>query len=57
MPQSTNDALAQNSLRWANFEDQCDKDWVRDVDRAGNALGAKGKDIRNWNQQWKELSQ
>ena len=47
--------MAQNSLRWANFEDQSDDEWVRDIDRGENGPGVKGKNIRAWNKEWEEF--
>ncbi|KAJ5783219.1 hypothetical protein N7457_004993 [Penicillium paradoxum] len=50
-------ALAQNSLRWANFEDQSDKDWVQDIDRGEHGTGIKAKHIQGWNKDWEEFCQ
>lgn len=49
--------MAQNSLRWSNFEDQSDEDWVRDVDSAENGNGLKAQRIREWNDKWEEFCQ
>ncbi|KAJ5335968.1 Adenosine/AMP deaminase [Penicillium brevicompactum] len=48
-------ALAQNSFRWANFEDQSDKDWIRDVDRGEDGAGVKAKNIQTWNSDWEDF--
>ncbi|KAG2421698.1 hypothetical protein HFD88_005674 [Aspergillus terreus] len=50
-------ALAQNSLRWSNFEDQNDADWLRDIDLAEHGKGVKGERIRAWNEEWEEFCQ
>ncbi|PYI30350.1 adenosine deaminase family protein [Aspergillus indologenus CBS 114.80] len=50
-------ALAQNSLRWANFEDQSDGDWVRDIDLGERGTGIKAQYMQVWNQQWEEFCQ
>ncbi|EAW21038.1 adenosine deaminase family protein [Aspergillus fischeri NRRL 181] len=50
-------ALAQNSLRWSNFEDQSDADWLRDIDLAARGDGIKAQRIQYWNQQWEEFCQ
>ncbi|KAF4264746.1 hypothetical protein CNMCM8812_000200 [Aspergillus fumigatus] len=50
-------ALAQNSLRWSNFEDQSDADWLRDIDLAARGDGVKAQRIQYWNQQWEEFCQ
>ncbi|KAI9930411.1 hypothetical protein ASPWEDRAFT_26940 [Aspergillus wentii DTO 134E9] len=48
-------ALAHNSLRWANFEDQSDADWIRDIDLSERGTGTKAKYIQSWNKQWEEF--
>ncbi|CAI7587475.1 unnamed protein product [Penicillium bialowiezense] len=48
-------ALAQNSLRWANFEDQSDKDWIRDIDRGEDGTGVKAKNMQTWNSDWEDF--
>ncbi|RHZ49049.1 uncharacterized protein CDV56_105090 [Aspergillus thermomutatus] len=48
-------ALAHNSLRWSNFEDQSDADWLRDIDLAARGDGIKAQRIQYWNQQWEEF--
>ncbi|KAL4898599.1 hypothetical protein BDV59DRAFT_206905 [Aspergillus ambiguus] len=50
-------ALAQNSLRWSNFEDQDDATWVQDIDLAEHGKGIKGERIRDWNKEWEEFCQ
>lgn len=45
-------ALAQNSLRWANFEDQSDKEWIQDIDRGEEGASTKAKNIQAWNSAW-----
>ncbi|PYH98711.1 adenosine deaminase family protein [Aspergillus ellipticus CBS 707.79] len=50
-------ALAQNSLRWANFEDQSDGDWLRDIDLGEHGTGTKATYIQAWNQQWETFCQ
>ncbi|KAK4868629.1 hypothetical protein LT330_006831 [Penicillium expansum] len=48
-------ALAQNSLRWANFEDQSDNDWIQDIDRGEDGTSTKAKHIQAWNKDWEEF--
>ncbi|RAL12686.1 adenosine deaminase family protein [Aspergillus homomorphus CBS 101889] len=50
-------ALAQNSVRWANFEDQSDGDWVRDIDLGEHGTGVKAQYMQVWNQQWEDFCQ
>lgn len=49
--------MAQNSLRWSNFEDQSDEEWLRDVDSGELGDGTKAKRIQEWNTQWEEFCQ
>lgn len=48
-------ALAQNSLRWSNFVDQNDEDWIRDIDRAEHGHGVKAERMRAWNKEWEDF--
>ncbi|CAG8128225.1 unnamed protein product [Penicillium olsonii] len=48
-------SLAQNSLRWSNFEDQSDKDWIQDIDRGADGTSTKAKHIQAWNQDWEDF--
>ncbi|KAJ5640101.1 uncharacterized protein N7484_007963 [Penicillium longicatenatum] len=48
-------ALAQNSLRWANFEDQSDEDWIQDIDRGEEGTSIKAKHIQAWNSAWEDF--
>ncbi|KAF5505836.1 Adenosine deaminase 2 [Colletotrichum siamense] len=50
-------ALAQNSLRWSNFEDQNDKDWELGITLGSDAPSVKGARIREWNAQWNNYCQ
>ncbi|KAF6816575.1 adenosine/AMP deaminase [Colletotrichum sojae] len=45
-------AIAQNSLRWANFEDQDDRAWGLDIELGEFGGGTKGDRIREWNAQF-----
>ncbi|KXH28236.1 adenosine deaminase [Colletotrichum simmondsii] len=50
-------ALAQNSLRWSNFEDQDDKQWALDIDLGEIGEGTKGQRIQEWNVQFDSYCQ
>lgn len=50
-------ALAQNSLRWSNFNDQSDDEWIRDVDRGEHGKGTKAEKIQDWNKKWEDFCQ
>lgn len=45
-------AIAQNSLRWANFVDQDDEAWGLDIELGEFGGGTKGARIREWNAQF-----
>ncbi|KAF9881922.1 adenosine/AMP deaminase [Colletotrichum karsti] len=47
-------ALAQNSLRWSNFEDQDDVTWHQDVELGQDGTGIKADRIQQWNEQWEQ---
>jgi adenosine deaminase CECR1 len=36
-------SLAQNSVRWANFENQDEKTWLHEIAVGANGTGIKGK--------------
>ncbi|KAJ5284794.1 hypothetical protein N7524_000100 [Penicillium chrysogenum] len=48
-------ALAHNSLRWANFEDQSSEDWIQDIDRGEHGTGTKARHIQGWNREWEKF--
>ncbi|KIX01491.1 uncharacterized protein Z518_09217 [Rhinocladiella mackenziei CBS 650.93] len=45
-------ALAQNSVRWSQFEDQSQEDWVRDIDLGVDGGGIKAKKLKEWHEKW-----
>ncbi|PLB49877.1 adenosine deaminase family protein [Aspergillus steynii IBT 23096] len=50
-------ALAQNSIRWSNFEDQSDDQWIIDIDQGENGDGIKAQRLQQWKQEWEEFCQ
>ncbi len=44
-------SLAQNSVRWANFEDQDEKTWLHEIAVGANGTGIKAQKIREWNEE------
>ncbi|THC87181.1 hypothetical protein EYZ11_013373 [Aspergillus tanneri] len=48
-------ALAENSLRWSQFEDQSDDAWIEEIDLGENGDGIKAQRLRQWRQQWEEF--
>ncbi len=50
-------SLAQNSVRWANFETQDEKTWLDEIGVGANGTGIKAKRIQEWNGQWERFCQ
>ncbi|PKY03209.1 Metallo-dependent hydrolase [Aspergillus campestris IBT 28561] len=50
-------ALAQNSIRWANFQDQPHSDWIRDIQLGERGQGIKARHLQSWNAQWEIFCQ
>jgi hypothetical protein len=50
-------SLAQNSVRWANFEDQDEKTWLHEIAVGANATGIKARRIQEWNEEWESFCQ
>ena len=44
--------MAQNSVRWAVFEDQETEEWLKGIEDGGEGLDIKSKRIREWNYEW-----
>lgn len=45
-------ALAQNSVRYSNFEDQNDVDWIDQIERGVDGSGVKSDRLQEWNDDW-----
>ncbi|KAH0542126.1 hypothetical protein FGG08_003426 [Glutinoglossum americanum] len=45
-------ALAENSVRWAAFEDQSTQDWVRDIKDASFGNGVRALRVKQWRIEW-----
>ena len=50
-------ALAQNSIRWSNFEDQNNDEWVRDIQLGPAGTGIKARNLRDWQEKWEAYCQ
>ncbi|ETN44351.1 uncharacterized protein HMPREF1541_10531 [Cyphellophora europaea CBS 101466] len=50
-------ALAENSVRWANFEDQSQVEWIRDITMGVNGKGIKAERLRQWHEKWEAFCQ
>lgn len=47
--------LAENSVRWAAFEDQSNEEWVRDIREASVGGGVKAERLREWAVEWERF--
>lgn len=50
-------SLAQNSVRWANFENQDEKMWLHEIAVGVNGTSIKAKRIQEWNEGWESFCQ
>ncbi|KAB5555019.1 adenosine deaminase-related growth factor [Coniochaeta sp. 2T2.1] len=48
-------SLAENSVRWAAFEDQSNEEWVRDIREASVGAGVKAERLREWAVEWERF--
>jgi adenosine deaminase CECR1 len=48
-------ALAENSVRWAAFEDQTSAEWTRDLREASLGAGVKAKRLKDWGVEWERF--
>ncbi|KAF7560882.1 hypothetical protein G7046_g3254 [Stylonectria norvegica] len=45
-------SLAENSIRWAAFEDQTQAEWVKGINQASLGGGIKAKRLQQWQVEW-----
>jgi len=45
-------SLAQNSVRWANFEDRTDDGWLQDIEKGAVGDDIKAQRLKQWNHEW-----
>ncbi|EFW99314.1 cecr1 family adenosine deaminase [Grosmannia clavigera kw1407] len=48
-------SLAENSVRWACFEDQTAEAWQRDIQDASLGTGVKAKRLQEWRVEWEQF--
>ncbi|KAI1429156.1 adenosine/AMP deaminase [Xylaria sp. FL1777] len=48
-------SLAENSIRWAAFEDQSSEDWNRDIREASLGTGLKAQRLKEWAVEWERF--
>lgn len=47
--------LAENSVRWAAFEDQSAADWVHDIKEASLGNGVRAERMKQWSIEWEQF--
>lgn len=50
-------AMAENSVRWAAFEDQSAKDWIKDIKDASLGGGVRATRMKEWAVEWERFCQ
>ncbi|KAI9837112.1 MAG: hypothetical protein M1819_000763 [Sarea resinae] len=50
-------ALAENSVRWAAFEDQAAKDWTKDIKDGTFGGGIRAARMKEWLREWESFCQ
>jgi adenosine deaminase CECR1 len=50
-------SLAENSVRWAAFEDQTTEQWAQDIRDSGSGSGLKAKRLKEWHVEWEMFCQ
>ncbi|WXC43850.1 hypothetical protein QX201_003593 [Fusarium graminearum] len=48
-------SLAENSVRWAAFEDQSQADWIDDIKQASLGNNLKAKRMQQWQIEWEKF--
>ncbi|TPX15780.1 uncharacterized protein E0L32_000114 [Thyridium curvatum] len=48
-------SLAENSVRWAAFEDQTADEWSRDIREASLGSGTKAQRLKQWGVEWEKF--
>lgn len=48
-------SLAENSVRWAAFEDQNQADWIKGIREASVGSGVKAERIKEWQVEWEKF--
>jgi len=50
-------ALAENSVRWAAFEDADNKTWTEDIKLGAYGNGLRAKRMKEWHREWEKFCQ
>ena len=48
-------SLAENSVRWAAYEDQSPKEWTKDINDGIYGEGIRGDRLREWTAEWNKF--
>ncbi|KAL1953192.1 hypothetical protein VTO42DRAFT_3398 [Malbranchea cinnamomea] len=50
-------SLAENSVRWAVYEDQTEEEWIRDIEAGVEGTGIRAQRMKEWKESWEEFCQ
>jgi adenosine deaminase CECR1 len=50
-------ALAENSVRWSNFADQSQTEWIMDINKGRHGDGIKAQRLQQWHEKWEDFCQ
>ncbi|EEH18613.1 hypothetical protein PABG_07673 [Paracoccidioides brasiliensis Pb03] len=50
-------SLAENSVRWAIYEDQTEEEWLQDIELGINGTGIRAERMRAWKESWEAFCQ
>lgn len=50
-------SLAENSVRWASFEDSTAKEWVQDIKDGAFGKGIRAQRLKEWAKEWEKFCQ
>lgn len=48
-------SLAENSVRWAAFEDQSAEAWLQDIQNGAQGTGLRATYLKKWHEEWEEF--
>lgn len=48
-------SLAENSVRWATFEDCTKDEWLKDIKDGANGKGVRAQRMKEWRQRWERF--
>jgi adenosine deaminase CECR1 len=48
-------SLAENSVRWASFEDYTQKEWVQSIKDGSTGKGLRAEYLKEWTRRWEQF--